>query len=320
MKVKADIVAGFLGAGKTTLIKKLVTELYGKERVVIIENELGKVNIDSKIFRDSGIFVEEMTAGCICCSLGDDFMTSILKVKEAFQPDRIIVEPTGVALLSEIIGNYNYHQRKDEIELDHIIAVVDVRRFETSLFISKGFIDNQLKAAKSVVLSKIDGNNEDEVASAINYIQDINKNANIAAFDWKKASAQEIIYAVEHSADKGEEKEHGQTNIRKGITQKIVRKSRPWASRHEFDPWEAETEKLVNREKIRDAFHEINESHEYGSIVRGKGILKDSEGWYQFDFVFGDLAFRDCTADEKGKLCIIGTDLNREKLFDIFGI
>lgn len=321
MKVKVDIISGFLGAGKTTLIKKLVTEQYGGERVVILENELGKVNIDSKVFRDGDISVEEMTAGCICCSLKEDFMSSILRIKETFQPDRIIIEPTGAALLSEILKCYSYHPRKEEIVLDHIIAVIDVKRFQTSLFISKGFIDNQLRAAKLVVLSKMDGNNQDDAAAVIQYIQEINKHANIAAYDWNQTSAQEIISDAGHPAEKAEEKDHRRSvNIRKGTSEQTARKNRLRGFLPRFDTWEAETDHLVSRGKITDAFHAIVEQPEYGRIVRGKGILEDSTGWYQLDFVFGDLSVVDCKPDVKGKLCIIGTGLNREMLAHLFKI
>lgn len=317
MSVKIDIVSGFLGAGKTTLIMKLVTELYRDERVVILENELGKVNIDSKVFRDSDFFVEEMTAGCICCSLKDDFMSSILRINEVFRPDRIIIEPTGAALLSEILRSY-HHQCNTEFELDHIIAVIDVKRFETSLFISKGFIDNQIKSAKSVVLSKIDGNGKDEIDSVIQYIQMINQHANIAAYDWNQTSAQEIIHAAEHFVEMGGSKQYLRKNIKRGIMEQTARKSSLRTFLPDLDTWEAETDKWVSRERICAVFHQLHERHEFGYIARGKGILSDSEGWYQFDFVFGDMAVAACRADTKGKLCIIGTDLNRGKLIELF--
>lgn len=320
MKAKVDIISGFLGAGKTTLIKKLVMELYAGERVVILENELGKVNIDSKVFRDVDISVEEITAGCICCSLKEDFMASLLRIKETFQPDRIIIEPTGAALLSEILKSYSYHPQKDEIVLDHIIAVVDVRRFQTSLFISKGFIDNQLQAAKLVVLSKMDEDNQDDAAAVIQYIQEINQHANIAAYDWNQTSAQEIISDLGHPAKKAEEQKQRKAIIRKGISEQTARKSSLHRIFPRFDTWEAETDRLVSRKKISELFHEINKQPEYGRIVRGKGVLEDSAGWFQLDFVFGDLTIVECNPDVNGKICIIGTDLNREMLSHLFGI
>ena len=126
MKIKLDIVSGFLGAGKTTLIKKLVTEGYKDEKIVVLENEFGKVGIDTDILKNTGVEVEEITAGCICCSSSGDFLSSMEDIINKFSPNRIIVEPTGVAKLSEILRACNDFKFKGLFEVNNIISVLSV--------------------------------------------------------------------------------------------------------------------------------------------------------------------------------------------------
>jgi len=154
MKTKIDIVSGFLGSGKTTLIRKLISEKYKDEKVVVLENELGKINIDGQILKNSGFIVKELTAGCICCNLSGNFDDAVIEILETFKPYRIIVEPTGIALLSQVINSCTSNKCFNLIQLNMVITVVDVKRFKLSYSYSKGFLENQIRATQSIILSK----------------------------------------------------------------------------------------------------------------------------------------------------------------------
>ena len=179
MKIKLDIVSGFLGAGKTTLIKKLVTEGYKDEKIVVLENEFGKVGIDTDILKNTGVEVEEITAGCICCSSSGDFLSSMEDIITKFSPNRIIVEPTGVAKLSEILRACNDFKFKGLFEVNNIISVLDVKRFDFVSSYSKVFVDDQIAVSKTIVLSKNIGASIKHIEDIYSYIKNININANI---------------------------------------------------------------------------------------------------------------------------------------------
>lgn len=311
MKTKVDIVSGFLGAGKTTLIKKLVTEGYIGENIVVVENEFGKVNIDGKVLKNTGIVVEEITAGCICCSLTEDFINSINKIREMFNPDRIIIEPTGVAKLSEILNICKDKKYEEFIELDNVVTVVDVKRFELSISYSKEFIDNQIRITKSVVLSKIAGVEAAIIQDIINYVKKINKTANIVNFQWEKVTAKQIINAMKHRY----ETISRENKLGKIVGGKLYRTN----SSHKFDTWEFETNKSFKRERIESIFQMLKNKSWYGDIIRAKGILQEKEGqWFRFDFVPDDITFEDYTEGSIGSVCIIGPNLNKNNISKLF--
>lgn len=313
MRVKVDIISGFLGAGKTTLIKKLILEEYIDEKVVVIENEFGKVNIDGEVLKGSGIIVQEITAGCICCSHDGDLIESIEEVVKKFSPDRIIVEPTGVARLSEVLASCRNSKYLELIEVNNVITIVDVKRFKLSVSYSKEFIDNQIRATKSILFSKTTGVRDEAVQEVIDYIKKINHSANIINVEWDKVIAGEIINAVEQKSDSIED---DRKNLGKIIGGRIY----PSNLDHQFSTWEFESNNYFNREKIKDIFDMISNKLEYGSVIRGKGILKKAEGGFlKFDFVSGDLTFEEYDFQDTGKVCVIGTNLKKNKIMELFG-
>jgi len=311
MKTKVDIVSGFLGAGKTTLIKKLVTEAYIGENIVVVENEFGKVNIDGKVLEDNGIIVEEITAGCICCSLTEDFISSIIKIREKFNPGRIIIEPTGVAKLSEILNACKDKEYEEFIEINHIVTVVDVKRFELSISYSKEFIDNQIRMTKSIILSKTADVEAGIIQNIIDYIKKINSTANIISLQWDKVTGKDIISAVENR----QETVNNRNKLGKILGGKIYRSN----SAHKFDTWEFETNKSFDHERIKSVFQMLKNKNEYGDIIRAKGIFKDNEGqWFKFDFVPGDITFEEYSKGSSGNVCIIGLNLNKNNISQLF--
>lgn len=197
---KIDIFSGFLGAGKTTLIKKLVKEAYNSEKIVIIENEFGEIGIDGKFLNDAGIEVTEMNSGCICCSLVGDFGEALKKVLKEYAPDRIIIEPSGVGKLSDVMKAV-LNIGSDQLELNCITAVVDAKKCKMYTKNFGEFFNDQIATAKSVVLSRTGEMKNEKVAECVELVKSINDSAVIVTTDWEKLDGKKILSAIEVGFD-----------------------------------------------------------------------------------------------------------------------
>ncbi len=192
---KIDIISGFLGAGKTTLIKKLINQAYAGEKLVLIENEFGEIGIDGGFLADAGIEITEMNSGCICCSLVGDFSTALSQVLDEYSPDRIIIEPSGVGKLSDVIKAV-IDINRDDITLDTFVAVVDAKKCKMYMKNFGEFFNNQVEFAKSVVLSHTKGLSDEKVEQAIALIREKNDKATIISTDWDELSGEQIANAI----------------------------------------------------------------------------------------------------------------------------
>lgn len=194
--IKVDIFSGFLGAGKTTLIKKLVEEAYKGEKVVLIENEFGEIGIDGGFLKDSGIEINEMNSGCICCSLVGDFGNALRQVVDQFAPERIIIEPSGVGKLSDIIEAVeNLHI--DQVRLNGFTTVVDAGKAKIYMKNFGEFFNNQIEHASSIILSHTSKLTEDKIAQVTELLREHNPHAVMITTDWDKLSGQQILAAME---------------------------------------------------------------------------------------------------------------------------
>ncbi len=193
---KIDIFSGFLGAGKTTLIKKLLADGYKSEKLVLIENEFGEIGIDGGFLKDAGINITEMNSGCICCSLVGDFGEALKKVLAEFAPDRILIEPSGVGKLSDVIKAIN-DVDSDELVLNSATAVVDAKKCKMYMKNFGEFFNNQIEAAKCIVLSHTDGLSEEKLYECIHLLKEKNADAVIVSTPWDKLSSAQIISAIE---------------------------------------------------------------------------------------------------------------------------
>ena len=203
--IKIDVISGFLGAGKTTLIKKLFeSKKFKEEKIVIIENEFGEIGIDGTFLKDSGVQIKEINAGCICCSLVGDFESSIKELVEKFSPDRIIIEPSGVGKLSDIIGAINKVQGLD-LEINILATVVDAAKTKLYLKNFGEFFNNQVKAADTIVVGKVDKVNEEKLQDAVNAIRQVNENANIITTAIADLDGDKILAFLEEKASLREE-------------------------------------------------------------------------------------------------------------------
>ena len=193
---KIDIFSGFLGAGKTTLIKKLINEAYKGEKLVLIENEFGEIGIDGGFLKDAGIEITEMNSGCICCSLVGDFGEALKKVLKEYAPDRIIIEPSGVGKLSDVIrAVQNIHS--DEIVLDGFTTVADANKCKVYMKNFGEFFNDQIEHAGTIVLSHTKGIKQDKLDTAVSMIREHNPNAVIITTDWDELDGKQMLEAIE---------------------------------------------------------------------------------------------------------------------------
>lgn len=193
---KVDIFSGFLGAGKTTLIKKLIAEAYEEKDIVLIENEFGEIGVDTGFLRDTGIQINEMTAGCICCTLVGDFGKALNEVIEKYNPSRILIEPSGVGKLSDvIIAVQDLHN--DKIELGGFTTVVDAKRYKQYLRNFGEFYKNQIENASSIILSHQDGLTDEQLEECRKTIVELNAEANIVTTNWDDISGAKILEIME---------------------------------------------------------------------------------------------------------------------------
>ena len=188
---KVDIFSGFLGAGKTTLIKKLVEEAYKGEQVVLIENEFGEIGIDGGFLKDSGIQINEMNAGCICCSLVGDFSKSLEQVLEQFHPDRILIEPSGVGKLSDIVEAVEKLDDPD-LQLNGFTTVVDAKKAKVYMKNFGEFYNNQVEHASAIILSHTKGMAEDKLKAVVELMRAHNDHATIITTDWDQLDGKQI--------------------------------------------------------------------------------------------------------------------------------
>lgn len=191
---KIDIISGFLGAGKTTLIKKLLQEGFQKEKLVLIENEFGEIGIDGGFLKDAGVEITEMNSGCICCSLVGDFSTALKEVLEKYTPDRVIIEPSGVGKLSDVIKAVQGIEDA-AIELNSFVTVADAGKCKMYMKNFGEFFNNQIEYANTIVLSRTQNMKEDKLEACVQMIREHNENATIITTPWDDISGEKIVEA-----------------------------------------------------------------------------------------------------------------------------
>jgi Putative GTPases (G3E family) len=317
MKKKIDIFSGFLGAGKTRLIKKLIDEKFSDEKIVVIENEFGEIGIDGSFLDKYDIEIKEITAGCICCSILGDFKNALNDIINQEGVERIIIEPSGVGKLSEIIKVVKELEATNEIFLNIVITVVDITMYEDFVDFFSEFYKNQIAYADTIVLSRTQHVDYEKIKSVISEIKQINNRASIITTAWDKVSGDKIVAVGESYEGLDLFKKRNIINkLPEGVKFK-VRKSE--SATDVFISWGLETPKIFNIEKLKSIFNEIKNEDLYGKVIRSKGIVQvDEESWIEFDYVPKDFQIRDTAPDYTGRICVIGTELNEENLTNLF--
>ena len=198
---KIDIFSGFLGAGKTTLIKKLIKEVFQGEKIVLIENEFGEIGIDGGFMREAGIQVNELNSGCICCSLVGDFREALKKVVETYHPDRILIEPSGVGKLSDVTRAVEGVGETLPVSLNSFVTVADVNKVKMYMKNFGEFYDDQISHASCIILSRTGSADEKKVAAAVALIQEKNPTATIVTTDWNELTGAQIVSVMDGKRD-----------------------------------------------------------------------------------------------------------------------
>ena len=198
---KIDIVSGFLGAGKTTLIKKLLKEALGNTKVVLIENEFGEIGIDGGFLKEAGIEIKEMNSGCICCSLVGDFGTSLREVLDTYTPERVLIEPSGVGKLSDVMKAVQDAMKNRDVALNSAVAVVDACKCKMYIKNFGEFFINQIEHAGTIVLSRTDKLSEEKLSACVELIREHNAKATIITTPWDALEGQDILATIEGAKD-----------------------------------------------------------------------------------------------------------------------
>ena len=202
---KIDIISGFLGAGKTTLIKKLLKEAFAGQKIVLIENEFGEIGIDGGFLKDAGIQITEMNSGCICCSLVGDFGKALKQVVTTYNPDRIIIEPSGVGKLSDVIAAVAKTSDEIDIQLNNFVTVADANKCRMYMKNFGEFYNNQIESANTIILSRTQGMDEDKLQTAVSLIQEKNAKAKVITTPWDELTGAQILAVMEQGQSLTEE-------------------------------------------------------------------------------------------------------------------
>ena len=315
MSVKVEIFSGFLGAGKTQLIKKLIEEDYYKEKIAIIENEFGEVSIDGAVLKRTNTLVKEINAGCICCQVTGDFKESILDVVENCNVNRLLVEPTGVAKLSDIKKVFMEKELKGIAEVEKSITVVDAEKFDLYLTNFKSFFINQIKNADIIILSRTQNISNEEVRRLQFEINKLNSKAIIMGKQWDNTKSEELIPRGFFFNDRSNVKE--KANFRKSnLNYGNIKKEK--SEENLFESFALKIDRDLSREELLSKFNFIKNSFEFGEIIRAKGIVNTKNGKEQFDYTLSEINMQKIAYRGETVISFIGTNLNKEKIKKFF--
>ena len=350
---KIDIFSGFLGAGKTTLIKKLIKEAYSGEKLVLIENEFGEIGIDGGFMQDAGIEVNEMNSGCICCSLVGDFAEALKKVLNDYSPDRILIEPSGVGKLSDVIRAVEGVTDENTI-LNSYCAVVDAKKCKMYMKNFGEFFNDQIETASCIILSHTDSVSEDKLSECVSLIKEHNADAQIVTSSWEELSGKAILSVIEkfdtleteieklrgehhhhdedchchehHHHDEDchcHEHHHHDEDCHCHEHHHHDEECHYHEHHHHhaddvFTSWGSETVRTYTQEAIRSALSALSKEEVYGTILRAKGIVKGNGEWIHFDYVPEEIDIRTGSASAIGRICVIGANINEEAIEQLF--
>ena len=300
--IKVDVVSGFLGSGKTTLIKSLL-KAYENEKVVLIENEFGEIGIDGDIIEREGFEVFEISSGCICCIMKKDFQVVLSRIIEEFNPDRIIVEPTGISILSEIIDILSTKQISEKCSINSLITVIDSINYLEQSDVFGEFFEDQIINAETLILSKSQFIQQEKVEKITEALRKFNPDAEIITSNWSNLSFNEIKGLLEQ-------------NIKVDFKELFHTEYKP-CKENKFKAIGIETSKKFTREELEEILKELKKPI-YGDVLRGKGFLKGANSFLEFSYTNGQYSIEENKVRSSGKLCLIGEKLNEEELNKLF--
>ena len=394
---KIDIFSGFLGAGKTTLIKKLLKESLSGEKVVLIENEFGEIGIDGGFLKEAGIEITEMNSGCICCSLVGDFGIALNKVLDQFHPDRILIEPSGVGKLSDVIKAVDkVADAHEDAEMGAFVTVVDAKKCKMYMKNFGEFFNDQIEYATTILLSRTQDISEEKLAEVCAMVTEHNAKARIVTTPWDDLTGAQILAVMQQQKSLADEmmEEHEHLHFHDGDDDDEVcpvcgghhhhhhdddddddhecchhhhhdddddddddddhecchhhhhddddddddhecchHHDHDHDHEHEhhhhhhhhadevFTSWGVETPKKFTKEELASILDTLSNDESLGFVLRAKGMVPSADGtWMHFDMTPGESEIRNGSAEYTGRLCVIGSKLDEDKLKDLFGI
>ena len=392
---KIDIISGFLGAGKTTLIRRLLAEALGDEQVVLIENEFGEIGIDGGFLKEAGVQITEMNSGCICCTLVGDFGRALREVIDQYHPDRILIEPSGVGKLSDVIAAVQNVAKEMEVSLNSFVTVADAQKVKMYAKNFGEFYLNQIESAGAILLSRTQFVKQDRLDQAVALLRGHNAEARIVTTPWDELTGAQLLSVMEDSHSLAEELLHEMEEHHHDHDDDCCCHDHDHEHHHHHDHDEEEHEHHHHHDHEHDHEHEHHHDHEHehahehhhehehehhhdhgpdctcgchdhdhehhhdhghhhadevfmnwgvetarkyteeeigrmlnalgditlGTVLRAKGILPAADGgWIHFDFVPGAPEIRRGAADYTGRLCVIGCDLDTDRLAEIFEV
>lgn len=335
---KIDIFSGFLGAGKTTLIKKLIKEAFQGEKLVLIENEFGEIGIDGGFMKDAGINVTEMNSGCICCSLVGDFGAALEEVLEKYHPDRIIIEPSGVGKLSDVIKAVSgVMESHADVQMNGYVTVADATKCKMYMKNFGEFYNNQVESAKTIVLSRTGKITDEKLDAALALIREKNDKATIITTPWDEIDGKQILGAIEESnalelelmeeedvcPECGHHHDHDHEHHHHHEHGECDHHEHGHHHHHADDVFTSmgiESAHKYSEEELTGILKKLSaEDNGYGNILRAKGIVPATEGeWFHFDLVPGEYEVRRGSADYTGRICVIGAELKESEIKQLF--
>ena len=352
---KIDIFSGFLGAGKTTLIKKMIAESYKGQKLVLIENEFGEIGIDGGFLQEAGISITEMNSGCICCSLVGDFGKALRQVMDTYHPDRILIEPSGVGKLSDVIRAVQNLEMHDVV-LNGFTTVVDASKAKMYMKNFGEFFNNQVEHASAIILSRTAGMSQEKLDACVALLREKNPTATIVTTPWDELDGKQLLAAMErrdtlaaaleelaeeqehehhhhdddecgcgcHDHDHDHEHEHHHHHDEDDDECGCGCHDHDHDHHHHhhadevFTSWGKETAHPYGKQELAAALEALD-TGDYGQVLRAKGIVADTDGkWLHFDYVPGEVEIRNGAAGVTGRLCVIGAELKEDALTSLF--
>lgn len=355
---KIDIISGFLGAGKTTFIKKLLQEAIKGEQVVLIENEFGQIGIDGGFLKDSGIEIREMNSGCICCSLVGDFGKSLEEVLTKYKPERVIIEPSGVGKLSDVMNAVRDVAKNLDVKLNSAVTIVDATKCKMYMKNFGEFFNNQIENAGTIVMSRTDVADSRKVLADVDLLREHNKDASIVTTPIDQLTGAQLLELIEkpdtmmeellaqvkeehahhhhhdhdghcgcgcedHDHDHEEHEHHHDHDHECGCG--CGHHHHDHEGHHHaddvFTSWGKETIRTYTKEEIGNILKTLEEDGSYGNILRAKGMVAGADGeWIYFDMVPGEHEVRTGAPEYTGRICVIGAEIKEDKLAELFQV
>ena len=325
--IKVDVISGFLGAGKTTLIKKLYEQVFKDEKVALVENEFGEIGVDGTFLKGSGVSVKEINSGCICCSLAGNFKTALNELISEYELDRIVIEPSGVGKLSEVVSAVE--NANENLKINVLCTVVDANKIKMYHKNFGEFYVDQIQTANTIVLSKAEGFTERKIIDACEYIKQFNPTATIITTPVSQLNTKLLLENLEegailmemiighlkktcsHHHHEHEHHEHG------GCGCGDPNCNHSHHADEVFETFSTLTPKNFSKAELENILSDFDEGF-FGEIIRAKGVLNGADGWIFFDYVPNAFDIRDGEIDVNGKVCVIGKNLNKDRLKEIF--